>query len=240
MTVERDHARRAAVLAEAAAYDATARAAAVAPAAAIRLAPVRRASPRTAVAMGALCSTAVALAILAWPTRDGAPDPGAAIAAASPAGNRSPATTPRASIGALARQLQIPADYLERYRSAGARYGLDWTRLAAVGAIESTHGQALAAGVTSGANARGASGPAQFLVGTWERFGLDGDANGQPRPARPRRRDPRDGELPARIRRAAGLGRRAALLQPLRRLRRTRRAARRALSPQPAPLARAP
>ncbi len=85
---------------------------------------------------------------------------------------------------ALAQRLQIPAAYLALYRETGARYGLDWTWLAAVGAIESRHGQSLAAGVASGANARGASGPAQFLAGTWERFGVDGDRDGT--------RDPHD------------------------------------------------
>ena len=85
---------------------------------------------------------------------------------------------------ALAQRLQIPAAYLALYRETGARYGLDWTWLAAVGAIESRHGQSLAAGVASGANDRGASGPAQFLAGTWERFGVDGDGDGT--------RDPHD------------------------------------------------
>jgi len=79
---------------------------------------------------------------------------------------------------ALAQRLQIPAAYLALYRQTGARYGLDWTWLAAVGAIESRHGQSLAAGVASGTNDRGASGPAQFLAGTWERFGVDGDGDG--------------------------------------------------------------
>ena len=35
------------------------------------------------------------------------------------------------------------------------------------------------AGVASGANPKGASGPAQFLAGTWERFGVDGDGDGR-------------------------------------------------------------
>lgn len=178
MTAERDHARRAAVRAEAAACVATARHDGVAGEPAASAPAASRASPRTAVAMCALCATAVALALLAWPTRDGAPDPGAAVAAAGPATEGLAGTTRPALPASLARRLQIPVDYLELYRSAGTRYGLDWTRLAAVGAIESTHGQARIAGVTSGANARGARGPAQFLAGTWERFGLDGDANG--------------------------------------------------------------
>ena len=67
-----------------------------------------------------------------------------------------------------------------------ARYGLDWTRLAAIGAIESRHGQAQIAGVADRARtADGASGPAQFLAGTWERFGLDGDGDGARNPHEP-------------------------------------------------------
>ena len=46
------------------------------------------------------------------------------------------------------------------------------------GAIESRHGQSSNVGVASGANLQGASGPAQFLAGTWQRFGVDGDADG--------------------------------------------------------------
>ena len=65
-----------------------------------------------------------------------------------------------------------------------ARYGLDWTRLAAIGAIESGHGQARVAGVLSGTKPDGASGLAQFLAGTWERFGVDGNGDGS--------RDPHD------------------------------------------------
>ena len=90
-----------------------------------------------------------------------------------------------AVFAALAQRLQIPADYLVLYRQAGARYGLDWTRLAAIGAVESRHGQSAEAGVATGANHRGASGPAQFLAGTWERFGVDGDGDGTRDPHAP-------------------------------------------------------
>ena len=37
----------------------------------------------------------------------------------------------------------------------------------------------------TGTNADGASGPAQFLAGTWERFGLDGDGDGARSPHEP-------------------------------------------------------
>jgi hypothetical protein len=198
MKIERDDARRAVVRAEAAAYDATAPAGTVTHAAVAPVRPARRSSRRTVVAACALSSAALALAVLGWPTRDGAPDPGVAgVAAASPTAEAAPATAavasaavasaavaPAAAAAVLARRLQIPVDYLELYRGSARRYGLDWTRLAAVGAIESTHGQDRGPGVATGANWRGARGPAQFLVGTWERFGLDGDADGM--------RDPHD------------------------------------------------
>ena len=113
---------------------------------------------------------------LIWAARDGGADRGlTGVASASPS---------HGNLSALAQRLQIPVAYLELYQRAGARYGLDWTRLAAIGAIESAHGQTAAPGVVTGANAHGASGPAQFLAATWDRFGLDGDADG--------RRDPYD------------------------------------------------
>ncbi len=78
----------------------------------------------------------------------------------------------------------IPPDYLARYESAGARYGIDWTYLAAIGKVESDHGRDRAAGVSSGRNAAGAEGPMQFLPATWSLYGVDGDGDG--------RRDPYD------------------------------------------------
>jgi transglycosylase-like protein with SLT domain len=184
-----DAVRRATARAEAAAYDASVRAEAavdVPDVADVPDVPARgrlRGPPRTAAAACVLSCTVLTCAVLGWLVRDGGSDgsvaPGAAAAnlarARPPAGASAAAA---AADGMLARQLQIPLDYLELYRAAGARYGLDWTRLAAVGAIESTHGQARATGVATGANARGARGPAQFLAGTWDRFGVDGDANG--------------------------------------------------------------
>ena len=106
------------------------------------------------------------------------------LPAASASADR-PRVAAKPAIDALALRLQIPAHYLKLYRKAAARYGLDWTRLAAIGAIESGHGQAQAAGVVTGTNADGASGPAQFLAGTWQRFGLDGNGDGQRSPHDP-------------------------------------------------------
>ena len=189
--LQRDDALHAAARAEAAAHDASARADALArrlPVATARgelparrtTGPARR-GPRTsswraAGAAGTLGCAAV-LAILAWPARDGDGGRGVGEAAASAevAGAQAPAPRPD---DLLAARLKIPATYFALYRRAATRYGLDWARLAAVGAIESEHGQAPVAGIIAGSNLRGASGPAQFLPGTWERFGLDGDGDG--------------------------------------------------------------
>jgi hypothetical protein len=178
---ERDRAREAATRAEAAAHDATARAEALAGAMAPP-APIggdRRRSPRRAAAAAcAIGSAVVVCGVLVWPGGDGAGSRGVSdVSAATPAAAAGVTRTP-AVFDPLAQRLQIPSSYLTLYRQAGARYGLDWTRLAAIGAIESHHGQSAAAGVISGANRRGASGPAQFLAGTWERFGVDGDGDG--------------------------------------------------------------
>ncbi|MEA2218863.1 MAG: hypothetical protein QOJ35_1489 [Solirubrobacteraceae bacterium] len=179
----RDEALRAVARAEAAAHDASAVAATLARRLEEGRRRPRRVSRVAAVALAcALGPAALLVAILAWPARDGDDDHGVGgVASASAVDGRTPATP---AVDPLAARLGIPADYLARYREAAARYGLDWTRLAAVGAIESGHGQARVPGIVSGANEQGATGPAQFLPGTWERFGLDGDGDGN--------RDPHD------------------------------------------------
>lgn len=142
-----------------------------------------------------VCATAVAVGLMATVftvlnvrSGDGAAGAGVAGAATAGAGPSRAALRVRAAnrvrAVARARRLQIPVEYLELYRRAGASYGLDWTRLAAVGAVESRHGQALTAGIDVPADPLAASGPAQFLASTWERFGVDGDGDGL--------RDPRD------------------------------------------------
>ena len=83
----------------------------------------------------------------------------------------------------------IPAAYLALYRSAGARYGLDWAILAAIGKVETDHGRSRLPGVQSGFNCAGAAGPMQFGVGAgdhgcgdagnaWATYGVDGDGDG--------------------------------------------------------------
>ncbi len=175
LQVERDRAREAAAHAEAAAHDATVRAEALAGEPPVAAARRARRSPRRAAATAcAIGTVAVIGGVLAGdgPGQRGVSD----VAAAT--GTEGSALRVPAVFDTLAQRLRIPAAYLSLYREAGARYGLDWTRLAAVGAIESEHGQSVAAGVASGANPNGASGPAQFLAGTWQRFGVDGDADG--------------------------------------------------------------
>jgi len=72
----------------------------------------------------------------------------------------------------------IPAGYLRLYSTAGARYGIPWSVLAAIGKVESDHGQVRLPGVRSGSNWAGACGPMQLgcVAGSragnaWGRYG---------------------------------------------------------------------
>jgi hypothetical protein len=145
----------------------------------------RRVGRLAVVAAGGVVPAALLLVTLAWPAGDGPGDSGVNAVPAASASSGSPRAPAKLRVDPLALRLQIPARYLVLYRQAAARYGLDWTRLAAIGAIESGHGQARIAGVATGTNPDGASGPAQFLAGTWERFGLDGDGDGSRNPHSP-------------------------------------------------------
>jgi len=74
----------------------------------------------------------------------------------------------------------IPPTYLELYRAAALRYGLDWSVLAAIGKVECDHGRdpdpsCTRVGFVNGA---GAGGPMQFLAATWATYGVDGDGDG--------------------------------------------------------------
>ena len=61
----------------------------------------------------------------------------------------------------------IPEDYLRLYKEHGARIGVQWNVLAAIGKRETDHGRSTLPGVRSGTNYAGAAGPMQFLISTW-------------------------------------------------------------------------
>jgi lysophospholipase L1-like esterase len=72
----------------------------------------------------------------------------------------------------------IPPEYERLYKKAGEDYGIPWQILAGIGDIETDHGRLQAPGVTSGENSAGAGGPMQFIQGTWNQYGVDGDGDG--------------------------------------------------------------
>jgi cell wall-associated NlpC family hydrolase len=63
----------------------------------------------------------------------------------------------------------IPSDYLALYEQAAARDGIDWAVLAAIGKLECDHGRSQASGCNppGTVNAKGATGPMQFVGSTW-------------------------------------------------------------------------
>jgi len=79
-------------------------------------------------------------------------------------------------------QADIPPLYLALYVQAAARFDLDWAVLAGIGRVECDHGRdpAPSCTVEGQLNSAGAGGPAQFLVSTWQRYGIS--ANGQEPP----------------------------------------------------------
>jgi hypothetical protein len=73
----------------------------------------------------------------------------------------------------------VPKNLFSVYNEAAARCDMDWEVLAAVGWVESHHGELVAPGVKDGANFAGAQGPMQFLGATWNAYGVDGDGDGK-------------------------------------------------------------
>ena len=63
----------------------------------------------------------------------------------------------------------IPANYLADFKAAGTRYGIPWTVLAAIGAVESGFGQ------DDGPSSAGALGPMQFEPPAWALYGDGGN-----------------------------------------------------------------
>jgi hypothetical protein len=90
-----------------------------------------------------------------------------------------PASSYAPSAEALA---DIPPLYLALYRRAAARFDLDWTILAGIGRVECDHGRDPdpSCTVEGRLNYAGAGGPAQFLVSTWERYGISASGSGPP------------------------------------------------------------
>jgi hypothetical protein len=78
----------------------------------------------------------------------------------------------------------IPSDYLQLYKAAGAAQGVSWRVLAAIGKNESDHGRSTLPGIHDGLNfANCCAGPMQMCTQdscgrTWQAYAVDGDGDG--------------------------------------------------------------
>jgi hypothetical protein len=73
----------------------------------------------------------------------------------------------------------IPGRLVPLYTSAGARYGIPWSVLAAINRVETGFGHNL------NVSSAGAIGWMQFLPSTWKRWSVDGDGDGRRNPYDP-------------------------------------------------------
>jgi hypothetical protein len=86
-----------------------------------------------------------------------------------------------ADVPSALAQREIPPNYLQLYRAAARRYGLDWAILAAIGKVECDHGRDPdpSCNREGSTNAAGAGGPMQFISATWARYGVDANGTGR-------------------------------------------------------------
>jgi hypothetical protein len=76
----------------------------------------------------------------------------------------------------------IPPTYIPWLQQAASRYRLGpqgFSIVAAIHSVESDFGRSTLPGVRSGTNSAGAAGPGQFLLSTWETYGVDADQDGK-------------------------------------------------------------
>jgi hypothetical protein len=101
----------------------------------------------------------------------------AAPAPNPPAGQHTPS---RAAVA------DIPTGYLRLYRSAGVRYGVSWSVLAAIGKVESDHGRSSCPGFARAATGLGLVGPCSWAVCRAARPATPGPATATAAPTTPR------------------------------------------------------
>lgn len=94
---------------------------------------------------------------------------------AAPGGTPDGFVTTKPSQKALS---DIPSNYLPVYQAAAKKYGIDWAILAAMGKIETEHGQG-GKEETCITSSAGAQGPMQFTPPTWASEGVDGNGDGK-------------------------------------------------------------
>jgi hypothetical protein len=152
----------------------------VAPVARARLAHAATA-PRTAAlrasARAGPCRPVVIGSVPQPPFVDRRPAAGAEQDSTQPAPPPAPGPAPPAA--PLAPAGTPPAWLVPVYQAAALRYGVPWTVLAAVNAIETDFGRVVAA------SPAGAIGWMQFLPTTWAAYGLDADGDGVRDPGNP-------------------------------------------------------
>jgi hypothetical protein len=76
----------------------------------------------------------------------------------------------------------IPANYVPWLEKAASKYKLGpqgFSIVAAIHKVESDFGRSPLPGVSSGTNSAGAAGPGQFLLSTWETYGVDANGDGR-------------------------------------------------------------